>query len=253
MKTSQSTPILFFAVMISLLLQACSSGQQGGTPTTPAEAVVVENAVMDEQKWVVDEHHINEVPVTSHPTAKPRVKKHTQGTIQKMEAQPAESVDYSVRSAEELHLAVKQYENIEPITIAEVQELVIPLEETQTVTAYGKKEKYEGAAMVVTNLQTGEIDHIIFDNKHHHSDYYDVHAGMKASEVRKLRREMKHLAHKGRVYFYADGSNVMYVLDIKYADGQEVTEEMIDNSFVSAVVWKDNKHPEHPQNLAQKI
>lgn len=240
----KTLPILFSGAL--LFLASC---QQSQTKVEQSQAApVVEEVVVTEHVWVVDEHHINEIPVTNHPAAKPRVKKESPKVINRIEAEPAGQLDYSVKAAEELHLAVKESEELVPVPVTEVTELAIPLDETQTVTAYTEKGKFEGAALVVSN-GNGEIDHIIFDNKHHHKDYYNVHAGMSAREVRKLRREMKHMAHKGQVFFYADGSNIMYVLDTKFADGTEVTDEMVDQSFVSAIVWKDKNHKDHPQNL----
>jgi hypothetical protein len=214
------------------------------TVTTPK----VEEVEVIEQVWLVDEYHINEIPVTTHPSAKPRVKRDEAKVISKVEAIPAEEVDYSTKLASDLHLAVQESEALVPVQIESVTELAIPLDENQTVTAYNNKGKLEGAALVVSNKQTGEIDHIIFENKHHHKDYYNVQAGMSAREVKKLRKEMKHMTEKGQVFYYSDESNIMYLLDIKLSDGEEFTDEMVDQSFVSAIVWKDKNHKDHPRH-----
>ncbi len=63
---------------------------------------------------------------------------------------------------------------------------------------------------------------------------------------------MKHMVHKGQVFFYSDDSNTMYLLDTKTADGKEVVEADVDESFVSTIVWKDKNGEFHPSQIAKK-
>lgn len=204
------------------------------------EAVIVDEVVLIEYDWIIDEHHINEVPVTNHPHAKPRKKESA------IEPEKIPDAPYVPVKAPELVSAVSLVHEIDN-PIVEVSEVIIPLEETQTVSSFNKKGKDTGAVQVVSNTATDEIDHIIFQDKNH-KDYYDVSAGMSGKEVRKLRRELKHMAHRGQVFFYSDDSNIMYLTDIKYADGEEIVEADLDETFVTAVVWKDKNHKNHPKH-----
>jgi hypothetical protein len=218
----------------------------------PAEKEVesiemVEEIVLVEHVWVIDEHHLNETPITNHPTAKPR-KKTT--TVEAAPEIPLDDVPYKSLVASDFIASISQTHEIEN-PIVEISEVVIPLDETQTVASFNKKGNSTGSVQVVSNAETGEIDHIIFQDKNH-KDYYDVQAGMSGKEVRKLRKEMKHMAHKGQVFFYSDDSNIMYLTDIKYADGEEIVEADVDESLVTAVIWKEKSHKDHPKHAHHK-
>lgn len=127
-------------------------------------------------------------------------------------------------------------------TDVEMTVAAIPMEESQKIAAYNKKGKFEGEVQVVSKSASGEIDHIVFTGKHH-VDQYNVSAGLTGKEARKLRKELKHMAHKGQVFLYQEESNVMYVMDAKdNVSGDEVTMEEVDSMTITAVVWKDAKH-----------
>ena len=51
---------------------------------------------------------------------------------------------------------------------------------------------------------------------------------MSGKEVKKLRKELKHMVKNGQIFLYDDQSNIMYLLDAKDQKGNEVTEEQID-------------------------
>ncbi len=138
--------------------------------------------------------------------------------------------------------------DFEQLEVVETTVLAIPMEETQTVIAFNKKDKFEGQVQVVSASSTGEVAHIVFTGKHH-VDKYNVSAGLTGHEARKLRRELKHMAHQGQVFLYVDESNIMYLMDSKnLATGEEVTEADVDSMIISAVIWKDAKHHnEHDQ------
>jgi hypothetical protein len=218
----------------------------------PAEKEVetgelVEEIVVVEDVWIIDEHHINDTPITNHPTAKPRKKSGTSETAPQI---PFDDVPYQPLAASDFMSSISQTYEVEN-TVVEVSELVIPLDETQTVSSFSKKGESAGSVQVVSDLETGQIDHIIFQDKNH-KDYYDVQAGMSGKEVRKLRKEMKHMAHKGQVFFYSDDSNIMYLTDIKYSDGEEIAEADVDESLVTAVIWKEKSHKDHPKHAHHK-
>ncbi|WP_111668915.1 hypothetical protein [Algoriphagus litoralis] len=239
-------------ILIAAAFLAAYSCKPSEPEVVEVPVEVVEEVMVEEVVWVVDEHHINEMPVTTHPTATPRIKKDPATKAPVRDTTTVhEDVPYTPMPSTEILLAVSTSPDVEPIAPVAGEELIIPLDETQTVQSFGKKGQATGAVQVVTNSTTGEIDHIIFEDKHH-KDYYDVQAGMSVKEVKKLRKEMKHMVHKGQVFFYSDDSNIMYLLDVKYSDGTEIVTSDIDESLVTAVVWKDKKHKDHPKHNAKK-
>lgn len=217
----------------------------GCKPAATEEAVEVveeEMVAVEPVVWIIDEYHLNEIPITDHPTAQPRKKEAA------VDAAPPVSLDdpYTVKSTDNFVVAVAEVYEVDNPVVA-VTEAAIPLEETQTISSFNAKGKDMGAVQIVSNGATGEIDHIIFQDKNH-KDYYDVQAGMSGKEARHLRKELKHMYHKGKVFFYTDDSNIMYLTDIQYADGEEITEADLDESVVTAIVWKDKKHKDHPKH-----
>jgi hypothetical protein len=106
--------------------------------------------------------------------------------------------------------------------------------------AYNKKDKQEAVLQVVSD-ENGEIEYIAFSDKHH-KDIYDVQAGMTAKEAKMLRKELKHMKHKGNHYLYDDQSNIMYLLDVQDSEGNEDISAEVDQYEISAIVWKDKKH-----------
>jgi len=250
--------LLFIGVLI--FGYSCSSSEEGTKEEPVVEEVVleeepVEDVVVEEDVWVIDEHHINAVPVTSHGKSINEKKNAEVAAnlraeaneiaeeveVEEMEEEEVvEAVEYDILTAEEMELALAE-EEYEAMNTVEVTELAIPLEETQTVTAYGKKGQAEAEFQVVTNSSTGEVEHIVFtDSKHR--DVYDVQAGMTGKQVKKLRKELKHMKKKGQHFLYDDESNVMYLMKATDEMGDEVTEASIDSMEVQAVVWKDKKH-----------
>jgi len=138
----------------------------------------------------------------------------------------------------EADLMEQEYEVL--ASTVEETDAIIPLEETQSMVSYAKKGKNDAALQVVTNLQTGEVEQITFLDKNH-KDVYDVQAGLTGKELRKLRREVKHMVKKGQVFLYDDQSNIMYLMDAQNMVGDEVTEADIESMEVSAIIWKDKK------------
>lgn len=137
-------------------------------------------------------------------------------------------------------------EKMEPHYVAyhdpiEITEVVIPITETETITAYNQKGKQKGSIQVVHDSQTGEIISVAYHDKHH-KDEYDVTTGMTAKEVKKLRKELKHMQHRGKHFLYSDVSNIMYLLEVNEGHGNEYTEAEMDELVVQAIVWKDKKH-----------
>lgn len=217
-----------------LYIAACSQAEKRETAEENIAAVEEEGPNLEDEPWVIHEHQINHVPLTSRAETAP--------SIQENEAEEAESMDepyeiYTVEMVEEEFLEV-EYEPIETINVTE---MIIPLSETQTVTSYSKKGKAKGDTLQVISSGDGEIEQIIFTHKKH-KDTYDVRAGMSGKEVKKLRKELKHMVKHGQVFLYDDASNIMYLMDVQDAMGNEVTYAEIDTMDVQAIIWKDKKH-----------
>ncbi len=217
--------LMLLAAFMFLTFTGCS--QKSNKAKTQNEAEITQPAEeIDEidEVWVVSEKELNKIPV------KPTEKKKTV---------PLKKNDDKVISAKELEVTFIE-EEYEPTPVA-VKEAVVPLDETQTVVAYNKKGKEQNAIQVVSDSD-GQVDKVIFYNKKH-KDVYNVKVGMKGKEVRKLRRQMKHLEKDGKVFLYDDNSNIMYLMKAVNLDtGAEVTTGDIDNMDVQAIIWKDKKH-----------
>ncbi|MCM5663432.1 hypothetical protein [Galbibacter mesophilus] len=210
-------------------------------------ADVVETDSMPETNaLLIDEHQINNIPLTTLASSSvindeasiTEEIKENESYSESMTEAPPES-DYEVHSTEHLdeHLENNGYDiSSEEITITEA---IIPIDETQTLTSYTKKGKVKDSLQVISDGE-GNIEQIIFTHKHH-KDIYDVQAGMSAKEVKKLRKELKHMIKHGKVFLYDDTSNIMYLMDAKDADGNEITEGEIDSMSVQAIIWKDKK------------
>ncbi|MDZ7645705.1 MAG: hypothetical protein U5K54_00205 [Cytophagales bacterium] len=237
---------LLFILIIGFSSWMCTP--KNTESNTTEEVVVAESKDAETVNLILDEHHINEIAITNHPSATPRVAKKDK-KVSKLVAAPEMPLEEPYQSIPASVLVESLTTNEELIPIEGVSSVIIPLEETQTIQSLNEKGKNTGGVQIVSNTLTGEIDHIIFQDKNH-TDYYDVKVGMSAKEIRKLRREMKHIVHKGKVFYYSDDSNIMYVLDIQYEDGQELTEFALEESFVSAIVWKDKAHKEHPKRAS---
>ncbi len=245
---------LWIVAVILITGTSCNNARKD-TQDVAEETVVVE--VVSEDIWLVDEHQFNNMALTSKAEVK-SIKKTDAGSKnsstkekqiiaeekQKETEQELEE-DYEIVTLAALAVDLEEQEYEELASTVEVTEAIIPLEETQTVVSYAKKDKNDAAIQVVTNLQTGEIEQITFVDKKH-QDIYDVQAGMSGKEVRKLRREMKHMIKKGQVFLYDDQSNIMYLMDAQNMVGDEITVADVENMEVQSIIWKDKKH--HKKN-----
>lgn len=157
---------------------------------------------------------------------------------------------YAIATLEALEedLLEQEYEALAS-TVA-VTEVAIPLEETQTVVSYNKKGNAKAAFQVVSNAETGEVEQIVFVDKRHR-DVYDVTSGMSGKEVKRLRKELKHMVEKGKVFLYDDQSNIMYLMDAQNMVGDEITAADVESMEVQAIVWKDKKHHKKNKQLEQ--
>ncbi|TDQ19291.1 hypothetical protein DFQ04_1112 [Algoriphagus boseongensis] len=237
---------MYYLIIPSIiLLYSCNP------KTTSEEEIVLEEDTIevDEDLWVVEEFEINDLPVTSQsPKAaeKPLPKSNAAPAVTpspQANAAEVDDEDYDIATLDYLTDLVAEQE-YEAETTMDVTTAIVPLEETQTLVSFNKKGKNAKAFQVVSDGSTGEIEQIIFTDKKH-TDEYDVTTGMKGSDVKKLRRELKHMTHKGKVYLYNDDSNVMYLMDAENMAGEEVTAADVENMNVSAIIWKDKKHHKH--------
>lgn len=239
-----------FAIAVIISFTACSS-EKNSESTDDLEVQVAEVDV-----WVIDEYQINDIPVTTKPpksapagTAEKddaaEISKEAEAAANAMATQmdaeyEAESEEYDVLTLDAVNTDLVQQE-YEATEIVDVNEAIIPLDETQTVVAYNKKGEANAAFQVVTSGPDNEIDQIVFTDKKH-TDVYDVSAGMTGKEVKQVRREMKHMVKNGQVFLYNDESNIMYLMDASDKAGDEITAEDVESMEVQAVIWKDKKH-----------
>ena len=250
---------LISAVAMAFVFVGCNqpAGSEAAKESENKPEVVEVEEEQTSHAWVVKEHHVNNIPVTSKgkkgagsaededPSEGDPMKARERSTLDRQ----AEIDDhYEITTHEELRTSLSEsnYIAMNEITITET---VIPLGETHTVVSYSGKGKVKDTLQVVAD-QNGEVQHIVFTHKHH-KDEYDVENGMTAKEVKTLRKDMKHMVKHGKVFLYTEDSNIMYVLEASNASGDEVVEthidhveneEDIDDMTVQAIVWKDKKH-----------
>jgi hypothetical protein len=202
--------------------------------------------IIEEDIWLIDEHQVNDIPVTSKAASakKPDVDNTQADEAQEVEEEMDQEIDleewYEIATMEEMEasLAEQEYEAMQTVQLTE---LAIPIEETQTVVSYTKKGKAKAAFQVVSSPVDNEVEQIIFTDKKH-KDVYDVQAGMSCKEVKRLRKELKHMVKKGQVFLYSDESNIMYLTDIQDVEGDGISASDVESSEVQAIIWKDKKH-----------
>lgn len=252
--------LTYLVALLTVFLISCGGDSTNNNEEATTDVVVEEVAV--EEVWVVDEHSINDIPLTSHPDATSdataEIAKEAdeaeeadleeEGEEIEIEAEIEEAaeieadmeIEYEIAKAEAIHEAMLEAE-YEAMETVEVTEVAIPLDETQTVVAYNKKNEEISSVQVYSNLETGEIEQVIFTDKKH-TDVYDVQAGLTGKEVKQLRKEMKHMVKKGQVFLYDDQSNVMYLMHAENGLGEEVTAADVETMEVQSIIWKDKKH-----------
>lgn len=226
-----------FVVITSALVVSCKDNKKPDVIVEEDIVVVEEEEPVVELNtvWVVEEHKINDVPLTSKAAIKATEKKEE---VALEEAIVEEAYEIATVEAITEDLAILDYEAHQ---VAEVDEYIIPIDETQTLTSYNKKGKEKAELQVISAGADNEVQQVIFTDKHH-KDVYDVSVGMTGKQVKKLRKEMKHMLKHGKVFLYDDDSNVMYLMDAKDYVGDEIAVGDVENMDVSAIIWKDKKH-----------
>jgi hypothetical protein len=246
--------------LLFLFVASCSGPQKGAEEEEPE--VVAE--VYIEEIWLIDEHQYNDIPLTSKAEEEEEAEVEAEAAARAEAEAKAEAEEEAEREREE-ELAEEAYEEEmmeEAYEIAKMEafeealleaeyevlastvietDIIIPLDETETVISYNKKGEENAAFQVVSDGATGEVKQITFIDKKH-QDVYDVSAGMSGKEVKRLRKELKHMVKKGQVFLYDDQSNIMYLMDVQNMVGDEITVVEVESMDVQAIVWKDKKH-----------
>lgn len=283
MKKRTGINVLRIAV-IGIIITSC-----GPSPQEEVNVVSVEEVDVVEDVWVIDEHQINDIALTSvSPKStnnddpkgddikidEDKVTDDSNNDLSDSEDNP-EILDDTVveESLVEVEtdavatdgtniVAERNYQVYDYVTVSDQLEqagyvalvedvteekAIIPLDETQTLVSYGKKGDAQATLQVVTDPD-GNIESIAFTDKKH-NDVYDVNTGMTAKEVKKLRKEMKHMVKKGQVFLYNDESNVMYLMSTQNnLTGEEITDEDIETMEISSIVWKDKNHKDRKKD-----
>lgn len=238
MKTKKMKLIALSTLVFALTAISCNNAKKTSDENEKLEVEVVETPVIVETIWIIDEHRAcNTIPLTTLATTESE-----DGYEESVDEALDREMEYEMLESEDIHEALSA--ECEPIT-EELTIVAIPIGETETVVAYNKKGKNKGEIQVVSSAN-GDIEQIVF-TKGKHKDVYDVETGLSGKEVRKLRREMKHMVKKGQVFMYSESSNVMYLMDDSIVSGDEVlaediTIEDVEQMNVEAIIWKDKKH-----------
>jgi hypothetical protein len=254
MKSKRTSLIIASTMVLSLGSISCTSDKKPEAiievPVEVTEIDVIETPIM-QNVWLIDEHQVsNTIPVTTAVVlAKPKTatvavneqKKELEFEEKIEEEEVVEEEAYEVVAVEDVYEALLgECEPVEETVLVSI----VTLDKTQTIQAYKKKGKEVGEIQVISTPE-GIVEQIVFTGGKH-QDVYDVETGLSGKEVRKLRKEMKHIVRKGQVFLYSESSNVMYLMDDTFesADGEvdeEITSEDVDNMNVQAIIWKDKK------------
>lgn len=238
-------PVLLPIIASIAVLTACGGGapDAGNTADTPdTTAAVVDTPLAEPEVLaiVISEHAINDVSmVRAHHEA--RRKGATVDTT-------AHTKPYETATAADLATAFSAAEVVPADTMpAEAPAgppVMVTISDVKVVdkavlVTYEKK----GVEMLQVSVDESDPDqvmHVVFTNKNH-VDEYDVRPGMKGAEARKLRRELKHMVHKGRVFLYDESSNITYRMSVSDGTKEVYSEQDLDTMEVEAIVWT-NKH-----------
>lgn len=235
MKIKNFLLVFVIVVINGAIISSCKDTKK---KVSESETIVVtedEPAVVElDEIWIIEEHKINNVPVTSKAIVK------TEEVETEKEVKEAEQEMYDIATIEEIHEDLVELD-YEAHQIVEVEEQIIPIDEIQTIVSYNKKGKEKGTLQVISSGPNNEVEQIIFTDKKH-KDVYEISPGMSGKEVKKIRRELKHFVKKGQVFLYDDSSNIMYLMDAKDLAGDEIIAADVENMDVQAVIWKDKKH-----------
>ncbi len=88
------------------------------------------------------------------------------------------------------------------------------------------------------------IEHVVFMHKGH-TDEYNVQPGMKGHEARKMRKELKHMTHKGQLFLYEEDSNITYRMRTVDPNKHTYTDSEINDLEIDAIVWQNKNERNH--------
>ena len=125
-----------------------------------------------EEIWLIDEHEYHDIPLTSKAEEQEEEAEHEaeheaeeEAEAEREREEELAEQEYEEEMMEEAYEiatmeALAEYEAMESTIV--VTEIVIPLDETETVIAYNKKGEENAALQVVSDGATGEIKQITF-------------------------------------------------------------------------------------------
>ena len=232
--------LLTIIFAVGFTLNSCNQGSNKKASEKKTAESVKPDMQQNEDYWIINEYQVVLPQITVDATnEQPEKKETTSGKksteVNKKALEVNESGTVS-RDEADTFLREKDYEP----TVVAISKAIIPLDETKTVVAYTKKGKGEAALQVVSS-PNGTVDQIVFYNKKH-KDVYNVEVGMTGKEVKKLRKDIKHMVKNGKVFLYNDDSNIMYLMKAENNAGDEIDAADIENMQVQAILWKPTKH-----------
>lgn len=216
---------LFLLCSTLFIVVSCKSEKKESKANE--EIVIEEPEIIDETEIdviIIDEHHFDDFPLTSH----------GEKILAGAEEKDLTPEEHKVHTTQDLHVKLVADDYVSEDV--HVSEAIIPLDDTQTIVSYNKKDEQIGMFQVVADAN-GNIEKIAFSDKRHR-DKYDVKNGMTGKEARQLRRRLKHVMKKTDHYLYDDQSNIMYLLSIQSPNGEEVTHAEIDKAEIRAIIWQ---------------
>lgn len=229
------------------LMAACGTPETPSTAPAPATDTVAaappDTTPTEVAPILISEHKVGEVHMNRAHHEAVRAKK------------PTDGIDHTKPYETASHEDIKAALGVQEMSPREPQHIQAPLYHPIVVsgtveeTDHAMLVSYEKKGVEVLEVYTDpadpeHVEHVVFTHKNH-VDEYNVRPGMKGHEARKLRKELKHMQHKGQVFLYEEDSNIVYRLKALDTDTGTLTQVQIDEMEIEAIVWRNQHHTKH--------
>jgi hypothetical protein len=236
-----------------ILLTACGTSEPPPVAETavPVDTTsqVTEPVATEVAAILITEHKIGDVHMNhAHHEAK-------------RQGKPTDTIDhskpYETVKADDLNTALAAQE-LTPLPPAKVDHPIgMPSVVVTSVTEvdHAMLVSYEKKGVEVLQVTTDpddpqHVEHGVFTHKNH-TDEYDVTPGMKGHEARKLRKELKHMSHKGQVFLYEEDSNITYRMKVIDPNKNTYNDVEVNELEIEAIVWR-NQHDKKDKKKSVK-
>ncbi|MBC7451999.1 MAG: hypothetical protein H7259_10970 [Cytophagales bacterium] len=240
MKTTKSL-IALTLVAASLSVLSCKDKapeETAKTDSTKTDTIEVVKIDFVSPAPFISESHVGHVKMHAHKDKAKAAKTSIADTSKLIDYKTMEALKYSQFKT---GLEDSSYVAGIPDTITETITSEV-LSDDYIITAFNKKGDAKESVIVYTDPSNPDnIEQIIVTHKNA-VDVYNVSVGLTAKEARHLRKDLKYVQKKGKVFLVDEQSNILYELKVTdSATGETYTEDELEQMEVQSIIWKDNK------------